>query len=337
MTNTIRKLFIGAAFMFSPFLVSAQAITLPVPTHLSPFTNRALTTTTFTSADWNDLYTSTGSTTSALSYYYEASGASTTTADGSFVSQLVASPLLATSSISTVGTREGLYFWHVRSVDTFGNKSGWSNASSIIIDNTAPTTPGVPSVTSTTTAFSMFSNNTNDYKKGALWFLRGHLPFMTSSSTRETSQVWSFGEATDTLSGVASYEYSLDGNTTWTSLALTRTLKTNLSVGTHTLSIVAIDRSGNRSAVAYGTYTVILNPTSTTTVPVITPATTTPPTNIHACEHRGWARFNHFRFKNEKKCIDYIKNTIKEKQKKNQSYKNDKKHFEKEDSRRGNH
>lgn len=144
MKHIKNTLALSLLFAFTPLLVSAQTVTLPVPTHVSPVDNAALSSTNFTSVVWNAV----NSGTTALSYYYEAAYASLTNLDGGFTSPLFTSGLLSVPTVSTTGMPDGTYFWHVRSADTSGNKSTWSAPWKVTIDNTAPTAPGTPTVLS---------------------------------------------------------------------------------------------------------------------------------------------------------------------------------------------
>ena len=107
------------------------------PVHLSPANNSTLTSAAFTMSDWTDVMDES----SPVTYRYESSHSAATTSDGSFASPIYESGVLASSSISTVGTPEGVYYWHVMAVDAESNESGWTDAWKVTIDNDATTTP----------------------------------------------------------------------------------------------------------------------------------------------------------------------------------------------------
>ena len=138
------KFVLGLVTLAMPFMVSAQTVTLPVPAHVSPVDNAALTSSNFTSAVWQTVTSGTA----ALSYYYEAAYSAVTNLDGGFSSPLFTSPQLFVPTVSTTGMPDGTYLWHVRSADTNGNKSSWSAPWKVTIDNVAPGAPGVPVVIS---------------------------------------------------------------------------------------------------------------------------------------------------------------------------------------------
>lgn len=85
--------------------------------------------------DWNDVTDPSG----PVSYFYESSLSSAIEVDGAFSSPAYQSGALAVSEISTAGTPEGIYYWHVRAADAVPNTSAWSTPWSVIVDNTAPT------------------------------------------------------------------------------------------------------------------------------------------------------------------------------------------------------
>jgi hypothetical protein len=124
------------ATIFAPADVTAPAM----PTHLSPADNAVLTTAAFTMADWTDVTDPS----SPVAYYYEVSNSPAINLDGSFVSPTYQSGALAVSDIATPGTPTGVYYWHVRAVDTVNNSSAWTTAWTVTVDNTTPpvvTTP----------------------------------------------------------------------------------------------------------------------------------------------------------------------------------------------------
>ncbi|OGI29826.1 MAG: hypothetical protein A2288_03645 [Candidatus Moranbacteria bacterium RIFOXYA12_FULL_44_15] len=105
-----------------------------VPIQVSPTDGVYLTSTDFTKADWGGV----DDLSIPISYFYQSSNSSDTNPDGSFVIPIYTSAALSASEISTSGTLEGIYYWHVRAVDTAGNSSAWSSVWRVTVDNTAP-------------------------------------------------------------------------------------------------------------------------------------------------------------------------------------------------------
>lgn len=279
----LNKIVLGVLFAAVPTFSMAQVATgtVPTPTHLSPADNAALKTINFTNADWTDIIVGT----STIVYNYESSLGTTTKADGSFLTPAFVSGNLASSSISTSGTAEGLYYWHVRALNLSASTTGtstatsssWSSAWKIIVDNTPPSIPTGIVLTASTTPVS---------------------------ATTTGSQTWLFGTSTDNLSGVARYEYSINGTSTWINNLLSNTFVTNLGIGSHTLLIRSIDRAENISTSSVTLFTVTASATNATTTPpvIITP------TNKKECKNGGWRNFTNPSFKNKKKCISFVKN-----------------------------
>jgi hypothetical protein len=114
--------------------IDNTAPTLPV--HLSPANGVFVTTANQNVIDWTD-----STDTNAVTYFYEVSHSQVVNEDGSFVSPVYQSGALSTSQISTPGTPEGIYYWHVKAVDVVGNTSAWTTPWRINVDNTAPRAP----------------------------------------------------------------------------------------------------------------------------------------------------------------------------------------------------
>lgn len=283
--NKLLKTVCVTSLALLPLLASADVAssTIPVPVHVSPVDNVALTTSLFTNIDWTD--TSIGST--SLLYYYELSRATSTGIEGNFTLPVATSSLLASSTITTVGTSEGVYYWHVRSSDAFGVKSFWSTPWKIIIDNTAPSSPT------------------------ALVLVASSAPVVVGTSTlTQGSQTWSFSPSLDTSSGVTKYQYAVSGTSTWNENGLATSFMTSLGIGSHTVSVRAFDRAGNIST----STSVLLFITSSSTS-----ATTTPPQVIPGlksqCKKNGWKTFTNPTFKNQGKCISYVEKMLHDKKK----------------------
>lgn len=266
-----------------PLIASADvaSTTMPVPTHISPIDNAALTTSSFTNVDWSDV--SLASTT--LFYNYEISSSSTLLADGSFATPTATSSLLASSSMPALGTAEGVYYWHVRSVDASSTKSLWSAASKVIVDNTMPSAP---------------SN---------LVLTASSAPVISGTTTISNgSQTWSFAPSVDNLSGVAKYQYNLSGTSTWVDTGLATSFVTTLPLGSHYVSVRAFDRSGHMSTSTSVAVTITASSTSAT-------STTHIPSSINQCKKSGWRSFAGARFKNQGSCVSYVEKSLRDKKK----------------------
>lgn len=289
MKNFFRTVF-GVSLLVMPLLVSADiaSSSLPAPVHVSPLNNAALTTSSFTSVDWSNTVVGT-STTPAL-YYYELSTATSTTVDGGFSLLTASSSLLSSSTILTAGTAEGVYYWHVRSADAFGNKGTWSTPWRFIVDNTIPTAPSNLLITASSA------------------------PIIIGTTTVSNgTQTWMFTPSVDNGSGVSKYQYNVSGTSTWFDNALATSFTTSLGVGFYTVSIRAFDRSGNMSTsttVALGV--TASSTTATTTIPVIKPSTT------GNCKKGGWRMFSEYNFKNQGRCVSFVEKMLNDKKKENQ-------------------
>jgi hypothetical protein len=105
---------------------------VPTPSPVSPTNGSATTTAGQTSASW----TSVTDTAGGITYVFQVAHDSATHADGSFTNAIYNSSALATTTISTVGTTDGTYYWHVQATDASGAMSAWSTTQMFIVDNT---------------------------------------------------------------------------------------------------------------------------------------------------------------------------------------------------------
>ncbi len=117
--------------------VRIYRLKLATPTHISPANNSFKTTANQTLIDWSDV----SSSSLPVKYKYESSHLAATNLDGSFVSPVYTSGLLTSSQIPTPGTPAGVYYWHVKAMDSSGRESDWSSPWELTVDNTAPNTP----------------------------------------------------------------------------------------------------------------------------------------------------------------------------------------------------
>lgn len=102
------------------FIIDKTAPEAPTP--LYPENGSVRTTATQDKIDWTDVTDPS----SPVTYIYEASNASTTNEDGSFVTKAYVSGPLTNSEIPTPGTPAGTYYWHAKAIDALGNTSAWS-------------------------------------------------------------------------------------------------------------------------------------------------------------------------------------------------------------------
>lgn len=272
--------------MFMPLFVSADiaSTTSSIPVHISPADNSALTTASFTSVDWTDTFVGT-STTPAL-YYYELSSSTSTNVDGGFTTFIATSSLLASSTMITVGTPEGTYYWHVRSADAFGNRGAWSTPWKVVVDNTFPTAPSNLVITASSA------------------------PIITGTTTvTNGSQTWLFSPSSDNGSGVSKYQYNISGTSTWFDNGLSTSFTTALGLGLHNVSVRAFDRSGNMSTSTTSFVRITASSTLATTTPTTTPST------VNQCKKNGWKLFTSPSFKNQGKCVSYVEKMLRDKKK----------------------
>lgn len=313
----LSKIAFGIIFATMPVFAMADIVTttIPAPTNLTPVDSTPLKSVNFTKVDWSDVIVTTvtstttstttivtTSTSTAAGYNYEASLAPTLKADGSFLTPVSASALLASSSMNVSGVSEGVYYWHARAVDVSGATSTWSNFTKVIVDNTAPTTPG------TTTLMTSIQ---------------------PATSTVNGLQIWSFIGSTDNLSGVARYEYNINSASAWVNNLLNTSFATTLSLGTHTLAVRAVDRAENISAISLTTFTVTSSSTSATTTIATSTATTTPKYKDD-CKRGGWRTFDKLKFKNQGKCVSFVERERDHKKKEDKRKDDDRKDHEKE-------
>lgn len=115
--------------------VTVQDTVAPaVPVVSTPTDNAVLKSSDLMKVDWNDVT----DVSSPVAYNYESAHTNLVNSDGSFMAPVyVSAPLLA-SEIPTLGTPEGIYFYHVQAVDSVGNKSVWSAPRKVTVDDTAP-------------------------------------------------------------------------------------------------------------------------------------------------------------------------------------------------------
>jgi chitodextrinase len=126
-------------------------------------------------------------------------------------------------TLSGLSTAAG-YTVQVRAYDAAGNRGVASSNSFSTVDNVVPGAPGAPSF----------------------------------SSIGSTTAVASWGAASDNI-GVSSYEYSIDGGSSWTNVGNTTsaTVSGLVAAGTTTVQIRARDAAGNAGSASSGSVTTI--------------------------------------------------------------------------------
>ncbi|MDR3547636.1 MAG: Ig-like domain-containing protein [Candidatus Pacebacteria bacterium] len=141
---------------------TSTATTPPAPTPTFPADNATLTSAALTQVTW----TSVTDANMPITYTYEVSNSSTTAADGSFTDPInigTAGTGLTNPQVSTGGTPEATYYWHVEAVDSIGNKSPWSTTQTFTIDNTSGGggTPESPAPNAATITVPVLENSTS--------------------------------------------------------------------------------------------------------------------------------------------------------------------------------
>ena len=272
------KIVLYASVISLPFVAFADSSsTSTVPVHSAPINTNIFAATSHVLFDWNDIMFGTTS----ASYHFELAKSTTTNGDGSMSSPFFVSSLLTASNknLSTT-TPDGLYYWHVRSVNPVTlATSTWSTPWSFILDTTTPTTP---------TKIVLISS------------------IAPNASTTNGTQVWSLGTSTDATSGVLSYQYALNSTSTWITNTLTNSLTTTLGTGNHTLLVRALDKAGNISGVT----SVVFSVTASSTT--ITSTKTDTPKKARQCKNDGWRTFTSPSFKNQGKCVSFIEKALRD-------------------------
>ena len=107
--------------------------------NLSPADGSYATTASLTTITWQAATSPHG----PLTYYYESSHSNAVNGSGAFTSPVYQSGALSATHISTGGTPEGVYYWHVRAKDSLGNYGAWTTPWKVTVDNTAPSIPTI--------------------------------------------------------------------------------------------------------------------------------------------------------------------------------------------------
>lgn len=231
----------------------AFAATLSTPTGLMPANGSMLTSDQWTSASWNAV----NSSSTPVTYQYEASNSSTTNADGSFASPAFQSGPIASTSISTTNTPAGTWFWHVMAMDSSGATSTWSAPSMVTITNATSTPTTTPSVNAPSGLTPNGVTLTSDQWTSASWNA------VTASATPVTYNYESSNSsATNADGSFASPAFQSNG------IASTSISTANTPAGTWYWHVQAMDNNGTMSPWS-----------STATVTVANNGTTTPPSS----------------------------------------------------------
>ena len=102
-----------------------------IPTLLWPLNGEIMTGANLTAAQWNAVTDPAG----GITYVYQSSQSSSTNLDGSFVNPAYTSGALSATSIPTLNTPAGIYYWHVQAKDAHGYVSPWSSVWMFTVDN----------------------------------------------------------------------------------------------------------------------------------------------------------------------------------------------------------
>jgi len=113
------------------FAITAQAVTLSVPTITTPVNGSIMTVAQFVKVDWTD---ATGGT-APYEYQYESFS------DAAYTTSLFLSGWITASEISTVGSAEGDYYVRVRARDSTLAVTAWSNGVENVYKITVDNTP----------------------------------------------------------------------------------------------------------------------------------------------------------------------------------------------------
>lgn len=118
----------------SPAIVPLDTDTTapPVPTHVSPADGSYISSANLTNIQWDPVADPSG-----VTYVFESSTLPANP-DGTFSTPTYTSPPLSMPMLNTDVEPEGLFYWHVKAVDGANNSSGWSQAWTLTVDNTAP-------------------------------------------------------------------------------------------------------------------------------------------------------------------------------------------------------
>lgn len=200
-------------------------------TNVSPTNGTATTTAKQVLIDWTDATDVHG----PVAYYYESSASSATNSDGSFVSPAYQSGALSDSQISTLNTPAGVYYWHVRAVDSLGNSTAWTDAWKLTVDNTKPVVSfGAPSdFTKPFAAGPNVTVNATDLGSG-LSVLAIHV----YDSSNKLLTVCGSANAAELAAGSMSCDLS------------------GLADGTYSIKAGATDKAGNNTTLSSGNFTI---------------------------------------------------------------------------------
>lgn len=105
-------------------------------TLVSPANNALINTSNF-DFSWNA-----ASDASAVTYEWQSSYSTAVNGSGAFVSPIVTHTGLNGTTISSPGTPDNTYYWHVRAKDAAGNYSAWSATWKVTVDTTPPVITG---------------------------------------------------------------------------------------------------------------------------------------------------------------------------------------------------
>lgn len=228
------------------FTTAANPSVLAAPMPLTPSNGYSTTTAGQTSATWSEVNSAAG----GVTYVFQVAHDSATNPDGSFTNQIYNSAPLTEEMISTVGTPDGVYYWHVQATDANDVTSPWSSTSMFTVDNTGvggtiggTTTGGTPSegtlaVTSVTTVNSAATAN-GTFESGWKYLFHITVP------TNETNLAMKFA---DWFNSAASSTIAAANNIRISSAQADNANATVLITAANTYSSPALHMTGDLNA-----------------------------------------------------------------------------------------
>lgn len=299
-TENIDKFVFSTASTSTVFDFEVTDTTAPMaPTPLYPSNGAVKTTAMQDKVDWTDVTDSS----SPVSYVYQASNASSTNPDGSFVSPVYTSGPLAVSEIPTPGTAEGTYYWHVQAVDSAGNTSPWSTVWSFTVDNTLPGTLSAEDfgvmiasgVKGYTAGFGLTDATFAGATSVVMELYSGTTLLQTNTGTALIGSTILGNQISSPFDVFGTFDYTADGY--WTNVRGSE-YGQNL-IPTRVVATVTLE---NGKVVTAENTNLTGDPS---TIFPVTPPTTSP-TDKNQCKDGGWKTFSNPSFKNQGQCVSSV-------------------------------
>jgi Bacterial Ig domain/Putative peptidoglycan binding domain len=219
----------------SQYIIVWNKPCLPAPVLVSPASGSTSTSAALTSIDWTDVTDGIG----PITYEYESSLSNATNADGSFASPVFQSGTLTDSQISTGGTADGVYYFHMKAMDADGNTSPWSTTYTVTVADASTTPPADTTAPSVPTNLSFADPDA-----------------VACGSTTDLPNGTSLWDASTDDTGVTGYDYWVitPGSNNASNPFITQTTTNsqggnfNQGDGVYTFKVDAFDAAGNHSA-----------------------------------------------------------------------------------------